>query len=220
MPSKPSITTGPPGRAPTSSPPCAGGAPCGRGGPGGRGAGKTRAGAEWVRGRSPGSECVPARRIGLVGETLSEARGAMGKPSQGCSASTAHERHGVEVRGGGSPGRTGWWRKCFRRKIRIALRGPQFEAVWWTSSPSGASRKGHGTCCSSRCASASIRRLRDDNAAPGAASEDAIADRRPWRRARHGRQRRQPRTGVRRRNDAALCRDGARAPGTAWRDRR
>jgi phage terminase large subunit-like protein len=47
---------------------------------GGRGAGKTRAGAEWVRARAMGNVSgglAPARRIALVGPTFAEARSVM-----------------------------------------------------------------------------------------------------------------------------------------------
>ena len=47
---------------------------------GGRGAGKTRAGAEWVRGMAlglPGFALAPAGRIALVGETAANARDVM-----------------------------------------------------------------------------------------------------------------------------------------------
>ena len=47
---------------------------------GGRGAGKTRAGAEWVRGQAlglPPFACRAAGRIALVGETLDDARAVM-----------------------------------------------------------------------------------------------------------------------------------------------
>jgi phage terminase large subunit-like protein len=45
---------------------------------GGRGAGKTRAGAEWVRAIVGGLEpSGPATRVALVGETLADARAVM-----------------------------------------------------------------------------------------------------------------------------------------------
>lgn len=47
---------------------------------GGRGAGKTRAGAEWVRAKAlgiPPLGAEPARRIALVGETLTDVRRVM-----------------------------------------------------------------------------------------------------------------------------------------------
>src|SRR5688572_9763425 len=47
---------------------------------GGRGAGKTRAGAEWVRALATGNAEIagpPARRIALVGETWQDAREVM-----------------------------------------------------------------------------------------------------------------------------------------------
>jgi phage terminase large subunit-like protein len=47
---------------------------------GGRGAGKTRTGAEWVRGIAlgdPDFASPPSRRIALVGETFADARNVM-----------------------------------------------------------------------------------------------------------------------------------------------
>ena len=46
---------------------------------GGRGAGKTRAGAEWVRAKALGlfKGEMPARRIALVGETIGDVRRVM-----------------------------------------------------------------------------------------------------------------------------------------------
>ena len=47
---------------------------------GGRGAGKTRAGAEWVRGMAlglPGFSAAPVGRMALVGETAADVRDVM-----------------------------------------------------------------------------------------------------------------------------------------------
>jgi phage terminase large subunit-like protein len=101
---------------------------------GGRGAGKTRAGAEWVRamvaGRDHGA-AGPARRIALVGETAADVRDVMVEGASGILA--VH-------RGSGRP----QWEPSRRRLVwpngAVAqaysaeepdqLRGPQFDAAW------------------------------------------------------------------------------------------
>ena len=101
---------------------------------GGRGAGKTRAGAEWVRALAEGpTRDAPgsARRIGLVGETLDQARDIMVFGESGILAVTPEDR------------RPEWL--AARRMLRwangataqifsafdpMSLRGPQFDAVW------------------------------------------------------------------------------------------
>src|SRR5690625_7752247 len=58
---------------------------------GGRGAGKTRAGAEWIRGRVEGATPLSAgkaRRNALVGETLDQARSVMDEGDSGQLASS------------------------------------------------------------------------------------------------------------------------------------
>ncbi|MEX0802035.1 MAG: terminase family protein, partial [Candidatus Binatia bacterium] len=101
---------------------------------GGRGAGKTRAGAEWVRGivkgKLPFSD-VPVTRIALVGETAADAREVMIEGEAGILR--VHPRHERPV-----------WESSRRRLVwpngAVAhafsaddpeqLRGPQFEAAW------------------------------------------------------------------------------------------
>ena len=68
---------------------------------GGRGAGKTRAGAEWIREiglGDPDFSPEPLRRIALVGETFADARNVMVEGPAGILA--VHARH---ERPAGSP---------------------------------------------------------------------------------------------------------------------
>ncbi|MCL4188170.1 MAG: terminase family protein [Rhodobacteraceae bacterium] len=101
---------------------------------GGRGAGKTRAGAEWVRaaveGPRPG-EPGRARRVALVGETADQAREVMVFGDSGILSCA-------------SPDRRPAWEATRRRLVwpngavaqvlsahePEALRGPQFDAAW------------------------------------------------------------------------------------------
>ena len=62
---------------------------------GGRGAGKTRAGAEWVRGMVEGSTASApgrARRMALVGETYDQALAVMVKGDSGIIACSPPDR--------------------------------------------------------------------------------------------------------------------------------
>lgn len=102
---------------------------------GGRGAGKTRTGAEWVRGAAlghPGIGEPRAGRIALVGETYAAVRDVMVEGPSGLLA----------VHGDG-PGRPIWvptlrrlaWPNgavahAFSSEDPEALRGPQFDAAW------------------------------------------------------------------------------------------
>ncbi|NBJ11496.1 ATP-binding protein [Microvirga sp. SYSU G3D207] len=101
---------------------------------GGRGAGKTRAGAEWVRGLALGEPDVAdgaVRRIALVGETFSDARNVMVEGPSGILA--VHERH---ERPAWSPSlrklewANGAVAHVFSAEDPDSLRGPQFEAAW------------------------------------------------------------------------------------------
>lgn len=101
---------------------------------GGRGAGKTRAGAEWVRSmvegsrpRDPGS----ARRIGLIGETMEQAREVMVFGESGILACSPPDRRPTWIAGrqmlvwpNGAEAR------LFSAFDPERLRGPQFDAVW------------------------------------------------------------------------------------------
>ncbi len=99
---------------------------------GGRGAGKTRAGAEWVRALATGCDpLVPkAGRIALVGETMADVREVM---IEGPSGLLAVHR---AVRPVWLPSRrrlewpNGAVALAFSAEDPEALRGPQFDAAW------------------------------------------------------------------------------------------
>lgn len=101
---------------------------------GGRGAGKTRAGAEWVRSAVEGARPLDAgraSRVALVGETLEQVREVMVLGDSGILACSPPDRRPV-------------WQETRRRLIwpngAVALaysahdperlRGPQFDAAW------------------------------------------------------------------------------------------
>jgi len=101
---------------------------------GGRGAGKTRTGAEWVRGIAlgePDFSEAPMRRIALIGETFSDARNVMVEGPAGILA--VHGRH---ERPAWSPSLrklewpNGAVAHVFSAEDPDSLRGPQFEAAW------------------------------------------------------------------------------------------
>jgi phage terminase large subunit-like protein len=101
---------------------------------GGRGAGKTRAGAEWVRaqveGGKPGD---PGRcsRVALVGETLDEAREVMVLGASGILACAPPDRRPEWQ---ASRRRLVWPNgavaQTFSASDPESLRGPQFDAAW------------------------------------------------------------------------------------------
>lgn len=100
---------------------------------GGRGAGKTRAGAEWVRGIAGGDPAMGPRagRIALVGESLADAREVMVEGPSGLLAV-----HPPATRPSWSPTRrrlewpNGAVAQVFSSEDPESLRGPQFEAAW------------------------------------------------------------------------------------------
>lgn len=101
---------------------------------GGRGAGKTRTGAEWVRGLALGDPdfgAAASRRIALVGETFADARNVMVEGPAGILA--VHARH---ERPTWSPSlrklewANGAVAQVFSAEDPDSLRGPQFEAAW------------------------------------------------------------------------------------------
>ncbi len=101
---------------------------------GGRGAGKTRAGAEWVRGLALGRKPFspePVERIALIGETLMDARDVMIEGVSGILA--VHPR---AERPTWSPSRrlltwpNGAIAQVFSAEDPESLRGPQFAAAW------------------------------------------------------------------------------------------
>ena len=101
---------------------------------GGRGAGKTRAGAEWVRAQVEGARPEDpgrAMRVALVGETYDQAREVMVFGESGILACSPPDRRPKWIAG----------RRClvwpngaeaqvFSAHDYEALRGPQFDAAW------------------------------------------------------------------------------------------
>jgi phage terminase large subunit-like protein len=101
---------------------------------GGRGAGKTRAGAEWVRGQVEGAgprDPGKARRVALVAETLDQAREVMVLGESGILACSPPDR-----RPKWNAGRNvlewpnGAEARLFSAHDPESLRGPQFDAAW------------------------------------------------------------------------------------------
>lgn len=100
---------------------------------GGRGAGKTRAGAEWVRmkalDRAAGD--APGRRIALVGETFADVRRVMIEGQSGLLAvHHASERPRFEPSKGQLIWPSGAIAQVFSAEDPDSLRGPQFDAAW------------------------------------------------------------------------------------------
>jgi phage terminase large subunit-like protein len=103
---------------------------------GGRGAGKTRTGAEWVRGivrAEPGFAESAVGRIALVGETFAAVRDVMIEGPAGILA--VYDKRG-ETRPAWSPSlrRLDWPNgavaHAFSSEDPDSLRGPQFESAW------------------------------------------------------------------------------------------
>ncbi|MGF1445585.1 MAG: DNA-packaging protein [Pikeienuella sp.] len=101
---------------------------------GGRGAGKTRAGAEWVRAQVEGATpWAPGRcrRIVLIGETLEQVRGVMVEGESGLLGCTPPDRRPVLKSG---QHRLIWPNGAEAAMAAAinpeALRGPQFDAAW------------------------------------------------------------------------------------------
>jgi len=101
---------------------------------GGRGAGKTRAGAEWVKAQALGLPPLadrPARRIALVGETLGDARRVMVEGVSGLLAVHADgERPVLETAKLQLTWPNGAIAQLFSADNADSLRGPQFDAAW------------------------------------------------------------------------------------------
>ncbi|WP_417247694.1 DNA-packaging protein [Celeribacter sp.] len=101
---------------------------------GGRGAGKTRAGAEWVRTMLEGSkpfEAGRAKRVALIGETYDQAREVMVFGDSGILACSPPDRRPKWV----ATRRALVWPNgaeamVFSGSDAEALRGPQFDAAW------------------------------------------------------------------------------------------
>ena len=101
---------------------------------GGRGAGKTRAGAEWVRAQVEGARPLdhgPARRVALVGETIEQVREVMVFGESGILACSPPDRK-PEWEAGRK--RLVWPNgavaQVFSAHEPESLRGPQFDAAW------------------------------------------------------------------------------------------
>ena len=101
---------------------------------GGRGAGKTRAGAEWVRAQALGKApfaARPAGRIALVAETHHDARAVM---VEGVSGILAVHPPGERPEFYASRGELVWPNgaiaQIFSAEDPDGLRGPQFDAAW------------------------------------------------------------------------------------------
>ncbi|QPZ93209.1 DNA-packaging protein [Thioclava electrotropha] len=101
---------------------------------GGRGAGKTRAGAEWVRAQVEGARPLDpgkARRVALVGETFDQVRDVMVMGESGILACSPPDR-----RPDWEAGRrrlvwpNGATAQAFSAYEPESLRGPQFDAAW------------------------------------------------------------------------------------------
>ncbi|WP_299818558.1 terminase family protein [uncultured Jannaschia sp.] len=101
---------------------------------GGRGAGKTRAGAEWVRSKVEGSrplQAGSARRVALVGETYEQVRDVMIEGDSGILRCTPSDRKPTWKAGQRKlvwP--NGAEAQAFSAHDFEALRGPQFDAAW------------------------------------------------------------------------------------------
>ena len=101
---------------------------------GGRGAGKTRAGAEWVRAQVEGARPLDpgrARRVALLGETIDQAREVMVMGDSGILACSPPDRR---PRWEAGRKRLVWpngaTAQVFSAHEPEALRGPQFDAAW------------------------------------------------------------------------------------------
>ena len=101
---------------------------------GGRGAGKTRAGAEWVRAQVEGARPLDpgrARRVALVGETVDQVREVMVFGASGILACSPPDRMPVWEAG---RKRLVWQNgavaEVYSAHSPESLRGPQFDAAW------------------------------------------------------------------------------------------
>ena len=101
---------------------------------GGRGAGKTRAGAEWVRAQVEGARPLDtgrSRRVALVAETYDQARDVMVFGDSGIMACCPPDRKPAwEATRRRLVWPNGAVAQCFSASDPEALRGPQFDAAW------------------------------------------------------------------------------------------
>jgi hypothetical protein len=101
---------------------------------GGRGAGKTRAGAEWVRSEVEGSKPLDqgrSRRVALVGETIEQAVTVMVEGESGILACSPSDRRPLWD----ATRKRLLWANGAEARVYSAhdperLRGPQFDAAW------------------------------------------------------------------------------------------
>ncbi|MEM8957295.1 MAG: terminase family protein [Pseudomonadota bacterium] len=101
---------------------------------GGRGAGKTRAGAEWVRSEVEGSRPTDpgrSRRVALVGETIDQVREVMVMGDSGIMACSPPDRKPTwEATRKRLVWPNGALAQAFSAHEPESLRGPQFDAAW------------------------------------------------------------------------------------------
>nr|WP_086054112.1 terminase family protein [Pseudoruegeria sp. SK021] len=101
---------------------------------GGRGAGKTRAGAEWVRSEVEGARPLDpgrSRRVALVGETIEQVREVMVLGESGIMACSPPDRRPTwEVTRKRLVWPNGAVAQVFSAHEPESLRGPQFDAAW------------------------------------------------------------------------------------------
>ena len=101
---------------------------------GGRGAGKTRSGAEWIRGVVSGTAPYPkleTGRVALIGETHADAREIMVEGISGLLAvHPARERPRWEISRRRLLWSNGAIAQIYSAEDPESLRGPQFEAAW------------------------------------------------------------------------------------------
>ena len=101
---------------------------------GGRGAGKTRAGAEWVRAQVEGPKPLDAgraKRMALVGETLDQVRDVMVFGESGILACSPPDRRPVwQATRKQLVWPNGAVAQAFSAHEPESLRGPQFDAAW------------------------------------------------------------------------------------------
>ena len=98
---------------------------------GGRGAGKTRAGAEWLRAKALGLWAQKAERLAIIGPSLQEARAVMIEGQSGLLSC-----HGEDDRPDYEPSKrlltwpNGTKAQVFSADDPETLRGPQFDGAW------------------------------------------------------------------------------------------
>ena len=97
---------------------------------GGRGSGKTRAGAEWVRGLVEAAGPKTGLRIALISETLGDAREVMIDGISGLTRIAARLKPEVEISRRRLVWPNGAVAQIFSSEDPESLRGPQFHYAW------------------------------------------------------------------------------------------